>query len=100
MQCAPISRRDPRSSARPRWRDCECAFDSELRATFIQDGHGAWTLAAGSSRSTYARDHLGAMLGISPPALERLAPPQACSDAQCLQPLPHGSLLLVRDQSA
>lgn len=28
------------------------------------------------------------------------APPQACSDAQCVQPLPHGSLLLVREQGA
>jgi len=74
-------------------------FDSELRATFAQAPHG-WSLAAGQGRSTYARDHLGAMLGISPPLIERLAPPQACSDAQCSLPLPHAALVLVRQQTA
>jgi len=74
-------------------------FDSELRATFAQTPH-AWSLAAGQGRSTYARDHLGAMLGISPPLIERLAPPQACSDAQCSLPLPHAALVLVRQQTA
>jgi hypothetical protein len=72
------------------------AFDSELSATFARDAHGAWTLAAGSGRSTYARDHLGAMLGISPPLIERLAPPQSCSDAQCSMTLTHGTLVVVR----
>lgn len=75
------------------------AFDSELRATFGQDAQGHWTLAAGSGRSTYARDHLGAMLGIAPPAIERLAPPQTCSDAQCSWVLPSTTLLLVRSDA-
>ena len=75
------------------------AFDSELRATFARDGRGMWTLAPGSGRSTYARDRLGAMLGIAPPAIERLAPPQTCSDAQCLWALPRGALVLVRAPS-
>ncbi|MBI3438033.1 MAG: hypothetical protein HY054_05175, partial [Proteobacteria bacterium] len=72
------------------------AFDGELRAMFVQDEHGVWTLAAGSGRSTYARDHLGAMLGIAPPAIERLAPPQTCSEAQCSWALGRSALLLVR----
>ncbi|WP_395648333.1 ComEC/Rec2 family competence protein [Terricaulis sp.] len=59
------------------------AFDAELRAVYARDQSGAWTLAPGRGRSTYARDRLGAMLGISPAAIERLAPPEACSDAIC-----------------
>ncbi|MFZ2030153.1 MAG: ComEC/Rec2 family competence protein [Vitreimonas sp.] len=73
------------------------AFDGELRATFARGAHG-WTLAAGSGRSTYARDHLGAMLGIAPPMIERLAPPETCSDVLCSWVLPHGVLLLIREQ--
>jgi competence protein ComEC len=71
------------------------AFDTDLRAMFVHDGQG-WTLAAGRGRSTYARDHLGAMLGIAPPAIERMAPPTTCSEARCDWRLPHGALLLVR----
>lgn len=62
------------------------AFDSDLRAVFArveQGGAQNWTLIAASGRSTYARDRLGAMLGLSPPALERLAPPEHCSEAVC-----------------
>ncbi|MFT3726721.1 MAG: ComEC/Rec2 family competence protein [Terricaulis sp.] len=63
------------------------AFDRDLRATFVRDG-AHWTLVAGRGRSTYARDHLGAMIGIAPPALERLAPPQTCSANACVWTTP------------
>jgi competence protein ComEC len=59
------------------------AFDSDLRAVYVR-ADGGWTLAASSSRSTFARDQLGAMLGLSPPVIERLAPPETCGDRGCL----------------
>jgi len=59
------------------------AFDADLRAIYARDNEdGRWRLIA-SGRSTYARDRLGAMLGIAPPQIERLAPPDACGDALC-----------------
>lgn len=60
------------------------AFDAELRAVYARENSGSWALIPGRGRSTYARDRLGAMLGISPSAVERLAPPDGCGDALCL----------------
>jgi competence protein ComEC len=59
------------------------AFDADLRAVFVQDNE-RWTLIASNGRSTYARERLGGMLGLSPPEVERLAPPEGCSDHVCL----------------
>jgi competence protein ComEC len=45
------------------------AFDADLRAIYAQAAEADtthWTLIGGSGRSTYARDRLGAMLGLSP----------------------------------
>jgi competence protein ComEC len=58
------------------------AFDSDLRAVYVRED-GGWTLAASSSRSTFARDRLGAMLGLSPPVIERMTPPEACAESHC-----------------
>jgi competence protein ComEC len=58
------------------------AFDVDLRAVYAHDGQGQWRLMS-SGRSTYARDRLGAMLGLAPPQIERLAPPDACGEALC-----------------
>lgn len=57
------------------------AFDADLRAIYAREGDG-WRVIA-SGRSTYARDRLGAMLGIAPPEIERLAPPDACGESIC-----------------
>jgi len=59
------------------------AFDGDTRAIYARSGD-AWTLIAAPGRSTYARDRLGAMLGISPPEIERLAPPEACGEGGCV----------------
>jgi competence protein ComEC len=61
------------------------AFDGEARAIFarVEDGDARWTLIAAPGRSTYARERLGAMLGLSPPAIERLAPPENCGESSC-----------------
>jgi competence protein ComEC len=60
------------------------AFDADLRAIYArEDGSDRWQLIAGRGRSTYARDRLGAMLGIAPPRIERLAPPDGCGEALC-----------------
>ncbi|WP_158766078.1 ComEC/Rec2 family competence protein [Terricaulis silvestris] len=60
------------------------AFDADTRAVYARaDGASAWTLIAAPGRSTYARDRLGAMLGLSPPTLERLAPPENCGEGGC-----------------
>lgn len=58
------------------------AFDADLRAVFVRED-GGWTLIERGGRSTYARDRLGAMLGISPLAIERLAAPAECDEALC-----------------
>lgn len=80
------------------------AFDADLRAVFVQvdEGDGAhWTLLAGRGRSTYVRDRLGAMLGLSPANLERIAPPESCGETLCDLPLSNEHrLAIVRgDQS-
>lgn len=59
------------------------AFDSDLRATFAKDSDGDWMLINEARRSTYARDRLAAMLGVAPAQLERLAPPETCTDDFC-----------------
>jgi hypothetical protein len=76
------------------------AFDADLRVVYAhvdasaetaptqteqatgQGGH--WTLNARSGRSSYARDRIGSMLGLSPPQLDRLAAPESCGHAACL----------------
>jgi competence protein ComEC len=60
------------------------AFDADLRAAYAQGEDARWMLIAGGGRSTYARDRLGASLGLSPPQIERLAPPETCSESVCL----------------
>jgi hypothetical protein len=76
------------------------AFDADLRAIFIRaDEHGGarWTLIAGRSRSTFVQERLGAMLGLSPANLERLAPPEACGVAHCVVRIgDHARLVVVR----
>jgi len=60
------------------------AFDGDLRAVYARDASaGRWMLIAGSGRSTYARDRLGAMLGLAEPQIERLAAPETCREAAC-----------------
>ncbi len=71
------------------------AFDADLRAVFVRE-QGAWTLLTNPRRSTYARDRLGAMLGLSPPVLERLAPPTACANERCAWRLGSRMLIVAR----
>jgi competence protein ComEC len=60
------------------------AFDADLRAIYARDESSQrWLLIAGGGRSTYARDRLGAMLGIAPAQVERLAPPETCGEKAC-----------------
>jgi len=69
------------------------AFDSDMRTVFARDAGapGApWTLMSKPARSTYGRDRLGSMLGLSPPMLERLAQPESCTAAGCTWQSPHG----------
>jgi hypothetical protein len=75
------------------------AFDGDLRAIYVRDS-GAWTVVANSTRSTYARDRLGAMLGLSPSEIERLAPPEACGEAFCQWQTPKRTIFLARDPAA
>jgi competence protein ComEC len=74
------------------------AFDADLRAIFVHDSAGdgpRWTLIAGRGRSSYARDRLGAMLGLSPPALDRLAPPETCAESGCSWRTPGGREIVL-----
>ena len=72
------------------------AFDGDLRAMFVRtDETARWTLIASGGRSTYARDKLAAMLGLSPPTIERLAPPEACGEMVCTQRTPAGREILL-----
>jgi competence protein ComEC len=74
-------------------------FDSDLRAIYARDGN-RWTLLGNSGRSTYARDKLGAMLGLSPSEIERLAPPEACGDTFCQWHTSAREIFLARDAAA
>jgi competence protein ComEC len=74
------------------------AFDGDLRALYVREG-GDWRLLTRGGRSTYARERLGAMLGIAPLSGERLPPPEHCNDAACAVRLEAETvLLLVRTQ--
>ncbi|MGD9965470.1 MAG: ComEC/Rec2 family competence protein [Hyphomonadaceae bacterium] len=75
------------------------AFDADLRAIYARDG-GRWALFAASSRSSYARDRLGSMLGLSPSEIERLAPPETCGEGLCAWRIGRRLLLLARDAAA
>ncbi|MGH6951770.1 MAG: hypothetical protein ACREH4_12920, partial [Vitreimonas sp.] len=41
-------------------------------------------------------DRLGAMLGMSPPAIERLAPPETCGEAGCIWSANSVTIVLAR----
>ncbi len=75
------------------------AFDSDLRAVYVRDAE-RWTLISSNVRSTYARVRLGAMLGQSPAEIERLAPPETCSDSYCLWQTGRRSIVLIREATA
>jgi len=75
------------------------AFDADLRAIFARDGE-RWTLLAKPGRSTFARDRLGAMLGLSPREIERLAPPEACGGRLCHWRQRRRDMFLVHDATA
>jgi len=75
------------------------AFDADLRAIYVREPTG-WTLLTDSGRSTYARERLGAMLGLTPAETERLAPPEACGESFCQWRTTQRSILYVRDASA
>jgi competence protein ComEC len=75
------------------------AFDSDTRAIYARDGE-RWTLIAAPGRSTYARDRLGAMLGLSPPVIERLAPPEACGEGGCSWSYDGRSFVFAEDDTA
>jgi competence protein ComEC len=61
------------------------AFDADLRAIYARDtGARPWHLITSGGRSTYARDRLGAMVGVAPAAIEHLAPPETCGQALCV----------------
>lgn len=78
------------------------AFDSDVRAVYARVDQGAgvgWTLMTGSRGSTYARDRIGATLGLSPPMIERLAPPETCAQGGCAWTLNARPLALVEDEA-
>ncbi|MBY0564821.1 MAG: ComEC family competence protein [Hyphomonadaceae bacterium] len=75
------------------------AFDAALRAVFMRE-HDDWSLVADRRRSAYARERLGAMLGLSPRNVERLAEPSSCNEASCTLALRDRLVILVRRQEA
>jgi len=77
------------------------AFDAAARAVFVRDDNAAepWRLISGGGRSTYARDRIGAMLGLALPRVARLSAPETCTDTICVIETPAGRMLiLVRTQ--
>jgi competence protein ComEC len=77
------------------------AFDADLRAIYARTGPDAWTLMRGRGSSSYARERLGAMLGLSPPIIERLAPPESCGEGGCTWNSPGGrAMLFARDEAS
>lgn len=77
------------------------AFDADTRAIYARtDATGSWSLIAAPGRSTYARDRLGAMLGLSPPVIERLAPPEGCGEGGCAWRSADRPFALITDEVA
>jgi len=77
------------------------AFDGELRAIYARaDESQAWTLIAAPGRSTYARDRLGSMLGLSPPLIERFAAPERCGESFCAWTWRERTYVVVRNETA
>ena len=76
------------------------AFDADLRAVYARNEEGAprWMMIAARGRSTYARDRLGSTLGLSPPVIERLAPPESCGEANCVWTWQGRTFALVRGE--
>ncbi len=76
------------------------AFDADLRAVYARSDEGSarWALIAAGGRSTYPRDRLGSTLGLSPPVIERLAPPEACGEASCVWSWQGRTFALVREE--
>lgn len=77
------------------------AFDADLRAVFVRTGEPGepWRMIAGAGRSTYARDRIGAMLGLAPSRVARLSTPEACSENACVLNLAQHTLVLVRTEA-
>ncbi|MDX2277114.1 MAG: ComEC/Rec2 family competence protein [Hyphomonadaceae bacterium] len=76
------------------------AFDGDLRAAFMRAEEGGWRLIS-SGRSTYARERLGSMLGLSPAEVERTPAPETCSESGCVVTLEDGRILsIARDDAA
>jgi competence protein ComEC len=75
------------------------AFDADLRAVYARSDEGGerWSVIAAGGRSTYARDRLGSTLGLSPPLIERLAPPESCGELSCVWTWQGRTLVFVRD---
>ncbi len=73
------------------------AFDADLRAVYARADGSQWRVIT-SGRSTYARDRLGAMLGVAPPQVERLAPPDTCAEAICTWRYHERDFAFVRTQ--
>jgi competence protein ComEC len=76
------------------------AFDADLRAVYVRTEAAGepWRLITGRGRSTYARDRLGGMLGLSIPRIERLSSPETCAESLCVMQTQAGALMLVRRQ--
>jgi len=76
------------------------AFDADLRVVLARQGED-WRLMPGRGRSTYARDRVAAMLGISPSQIDRLASPEGCGEISCRWQTPRGAdVRLVRNAAA
>lgn len=76
------------------------AFDGDLRAIYLRESDGDWRLINQARRSTYARDRLGAMLGLAPAQLERLAPPETCGDELCTWEIEERRFAYARTEQA
>lgn len=78
------------------------ALDSEMRAVFVREADAqGWLLMRQGGRSTFARDRLGAQLGLAPAKLERIPTPENCSDLVCAWRTPNGrDAFLIRTADA
>lgn len=74
------------------------AFDADLRAVFVREAaEPGWRLISHSGRSTFARDRIGAMLGMAPKHAARLAEPDRCGPTLCVIDAPGAArVFLVR----
>ncbi len=78
------------------------AYDSEMRAIYVRvENEQEWRVIATARGAAFARERIGAQLGVPAGRIDLLAPPEGCDENACRWRLPNGhEAALVADAPA